>query len=259
MVAKKVICLRVAIWYLSFWAEKKSIEWRDFIGWGLSSRIEPQALKDLKSTSNGSFSSSPWNTLYSKSGWASGCDYKAYRVIDCISHGVMLRGLDMRWSLSGRPLSNGFLHGGKWSLGRIWGSNSESIDEVFASHVDFTALNPMRPFGDSMAEFTALPIFFSCCWCLWPLFKSSACLLLAWHAVMLLADEFHSPSERVAGCLPDSRMPGEHGLLPCWQVFLVLATGSDIAISQLPSKIFRIRACNNGVFARRLGCSLNPR
>ena len=39
-----------------------------------------------------------------------------------------------------------------------------------------------------MAEFTALPIFFSCCWCLWPSFKSSACLLLAWHAVMLLAD-----------------------------------------------------------------------
>ena len=27
----------------------------------------------------------------------------------------------MRWLLSGRPLSNEFLHGGKWSLGRIRG------------------------------------------------------------------------------------------------------------------------------------------
>ena len=61
--------------------------------------------------------------------------------------------------LGDRPLSNFCLMKNE-VLTAFCGFNSESIDEVFISHVDSTALNPIWRFGESMAESTALPTFF---------------------------------------------------------------------------------------------------
>ena len=153
-----------------------------------------------------------------------------------IVQGEVSEGLGVMWLLSAGPLSNGFFHDRKTSLDiQFWGFNSESIDEVFASHVDSTALNPIWRLGDFMAECTALPTF---------LLMFMAPLAVIW--ILCDADGwgFQSPFESVAGCLSESRMPDEYDMLLCWQVFLVLATDSNIAISQLSSKLLRIRACN---------------
>ena len=102
----------------------------------------------------------------------------------------------------------------------------KSIGEVFKSHVDFIALNPIRPFEEFMAEFTALPVFFLCCWRRWLSFR-----ILCMPAACMVCY-----NDKYLSCLP-----------------LVLT------LSQLPSILVRIRACNNDILARWLKCSLGFR
>ena len=120
----------------------------------------------------------------------------------------------------------------------------KSIGEAFESHAGLNALNPIWRPGDPMAECTALPTFLL--------------MLLAWHAAKTLAEDSRVHSGALLAvflnhaCLVNTACCGAGKSFSCLPLVLTLLTAS-----QLPSELFWIRACNNGVLTRRLGCSLN--